>query len=288
MQTGWTHIRHNKKLMVFLNEFFEREDKKQKNYSVGKEFKCYIFLSSQIWYCKPSLTLIKEMLWLSVGWVPQDLLLVQVVCKCKYFQQMTLVDNKLKCYIFFSLQYPNDNEPIVITQDLPKELTEILVILKPENESEPPTMAVKQILDINNGNVAYFVEDKSSSSFVPQTNESVSFTVESGSHAKVVVIQTENAKVDSMTVPFEVKDFFVLITRWIHPLCTIGFSHYKLIQSRWDCPFYIFKGSQVGITKLCIYIPDHCLTFANGTDPDKMPRFEIFNLGLTCFVQAPR
>ena len=127
------------------------------------------------------------------------------------YQQTTLVAKEMtddSCNVFFfSLQYPNDNEPIVITQDLPKELTDILFILKPENDSESPTMAVIQILDIHYDLVRHFVEDKSSSSFEPQPNESVSFTVESGSLAKVVVIQTENATVVSITVPFEVKDF---------------------------------------------------------------------------------
>ena len=140
-------------------------------------------------------------------------MLVQVVCKCKCFQQMTLVDNKLKCYFFLSYQIPNDSGPTVIMQYLPKELTEILIILKPENDSEPPTLAAIQIMDSSYELVEHFVEDKSSSSFEPLPNESVSFTVESGSLAKVVVIQAENAKVYSITVPFEVKDFFVLITR---------------------------------------------------------------------------
>ena len=126
---------------------------------------------------------------------------------------MTLVDNKLKCYFFLSYQIPNDSGPTVIMQYLPKELTEILIILKPENDSEPPTLAAIQIMDSSYELVEHFVKDKSSSSFEPLPNESVSFTVESGSLAKVVVIQAENAKVDSITVPFEVKDFFVLITR---------------------------------------------------------------------------
>ena len=115
------------------------------------------------------------------------------------------VGKEFKCYIFVSYQIPNVGGPTVITQDLPKNLKDITFILKPEIESVPPTLAVEEIL--SNDNVGYFVEDKSSSSFVPKPNESVSFTVESGSLAKVVVIQTENAKVDSITVPFEVKDF---------------------------------------------------------------------------------
>ena len=91
-----------------------------------------------------------------------------------------------------------------ITSGLPKLTDKLTVILKP---SEPaPTLAVTEILDVNDDTVSSFVEDVTGLVFRPQPNTYYTFrTDEPGQLVKVVEILTINVKeVISKTVPYKV------------------------------------------------------------------------------------
>ena len=49
-----------------------------------------------------------------------------------------------------------------------------------------------------------------------------------------------------------------------------------------------FKGSQDSISQLwCISVPENCFTVTNSVDPDEMPHYAAFHLGLHCLPEYP-
>ena len=52
------------------------------------------------------------------------------------------------------------------------------------------------------------------------------------------------------------------------------------------CPLYILRGSQVKVFKKKLYLKVN-FRLANSADPDEMPHYAAFHLGLQCLPKYP-
>ena len=71
-------------------------------------------------------------------------------------------------------------------------------------------------------------------------------------------------------------------------LCVSMDSSFWFYTNTWDGPLYILRGSQFIISKIsCIHFSENWFALANSADPDGMPQYAAFHLGLNWLSKYP-